>query len=280
MENTQQNSQLLTAIQNDDSGLDLKKILFTFLRNWYWFLAAVVVCLLGAFLYLRYTTPIYKISGKILIKDDKGGSSGSSDDMLSQINIFSTKNNVNNEKQVLQTHYLMEKVVDALQLNVTYFTVGSIKSTELYKNCPFQIQLTYLKDSIPTQAFNLKLLENGRAFKILNDNFERKYRLYDTVKTKNLSFVIQPALIQPVTGSVWTDNDYRIIINAPDATAEKYLKALSFDIADKQASVITVTLQETVPRKGEDVLNKLYELYTLMNEEDKNKIADSTIGFY
>ena len=34
-----------------------------------------------------------------------------------------------------------------------------------------------------------------------------------------------------------------------------------------------------MPQKGEDILNKLYEVYTRMNEEDKNKIADSTINF-
>ena len=39
MESTQQNSQLLSAIQNEDSGLDLKNILYTFLQYWYWFVA-------------------------------------------------------------------------------------------------------------------------------------------------------------------------------------------------------------------------------------------------
>src|SRR3954453_19391515 len=130
MENNRQNSEHIAAIDNDDSELDLKNILYTFLRYWYWFLAAVVACLLGAFLYLRYTTPVYTISSKILIKDDKGGGpGGSSDDLLSQMDIFSTKNNVNNEKQILQTHYVIEKVVNALQLNVSCFTVGNLKST-------------------------------------------------------------------------------------------------------------------------------------------------------
>ena len=172
-----------------------------------------------------------------------GGSAGSSDDLLSQ-SLFNNKNNVNNEEQILQTHYLLKKVVNALQLNVAYFTIGNIKSTELYKNCPFQVQLTYLKDSIPVQSFNLKPLENGHAFSIYNDNFERKYRLYDTVKTSNVSFVVVPT-----AGRIWSDNDYRITISTPSATTERYLKGLSFNIDDKQASVISVTLQETVPTK-------------------------------
>jgi tyrosine-protein kinase Etk/Wzc len=275
MENNQQNSQPLPAIQNDDSGLDLKNIVYTFLQYWYWFVAALIVCLLGAFLYLRYTTPVYRVSSKILIKDDKSGSSaGSSQDLLSQIDIFNTKNNVNNEKQILQTEYLVGKVVNALQLNVAYFAVGNIKATELYKNCPFQIRLISLKDSMPAQTFNLEPSKDRQTFTVQNGNSGHKYRFYDTVKTTNLSFVILPS-----TSGKWNDNNYRFTISTPNATTEKYLNALGFDIIDKQASVIAISLQETVPRKGEDILNKLYELYTLMNEEDKNKIADSTINF-
>src|SRR6478735_5869406 len=106
-------------VQEDDGGFDFKKLVYTFLQYWPWFVASVFISMLIAFLYLRYTTPVYRISAKILIKDDKSGPSGGSEDMLSQLDIFNTKNNVNNEKEVLQTYYLVKKVVDEMQLNVS-----------------------------------------------------------------------------------------------------------------------------------------------------------------
>lgn len=273
MENAQPGNSLPVII-TEDQKLDFKNIFYTFLRYWFWFVGAVFLCLLIAFLGLRYTTPLYKINSKILIKDDKSQSSGSSEDLLSQIDIFNTKNNVNNEKEVLQTHYLIKKVVNELQLNINYFSVGNIKSTELYKNSPFEVKLISLKDSIPTQTFNLKFSYDSPVFTIENDSLHNKYRLNDTIKTSNVSFIVQGTDVHK-----WQNNSYQVNINTPDAITEKYLNNLNFNISDKQASVIQITLQETVPKKGEDMLNKLYEVYTRMNEDDKNKIADSTINF-
>jgi capsular exopolysaccharide synthesis family protein len=273
MENTQQNLQLQPVIE-EDNALDIKKLLYAFLQNWLWFAVSIFICLLLAFLYLRYTTPVYQINSKILIKDDKSSPSANQQDLLSQLDIFNTQNNVNNEKEVLQTHYLIRKVVDEMQLNVSCFAVGNIKSTELYNKGPFRVKLISLKDSVPTQHFNLKFSNNGTVFSIESDSLNSRYHFYDTVKTSTASFVVQPYGTPDLQ-----DDNFQIIISTPDATTEKYLNGITFNIDDKQASVIQISLEETVPQKGEDILNKLYEVYTRMNEEDKNKIADSTISF-
>jgi uncharacterized protein involved in exopolysaccharide biosynthesis len=273
MENFQQGT-VTNIILPDDDGLDFKKIIYTFLQYWPLFFATVFISLLIAFLFLRYTTPTYKINSKILIKDDKGGPSGSSEDLLSQLDIFNTQNNVNNEKEVLQTYFIVKKVVNELNLNISYYAVGNIKLKELYKNSPFKIQLVYLRDSIPTQLFNLKFSENSQVFTIESDSLHKQCRFNDTIKTANTVFIVRSSGVGKPQ-----NYDYQVRISTVDATTQKYLHALSFDIGDKQASVIEVTLDETVPQKGEDVLNKLYKVYTIMNEEDKNKIADSTINF-
>lgn len=269
---TQRTSQDLDI--SEDNSLNFKKLLYTFLQYWPWFLGSVILCMLTGFLYLRYTTPVYNINSKILIKDDKSGPAASSTDILSQLDIFNNQNNVNNEKAVLQTYYLVSKVVPELQLNVSYFVAGNIKLTELYDKSPFKIHLLYIKDSTHTQKFNFRFSNNGQAFTIQNNNINRKYQLSDTIKTNDISFTVQSANI-----SMRNNTDYQVVITTADAATTKYLKALSFNINDNQASVIEITLKETVPKKGEDILNKLYEVYTRMNEEDKNKIADSTINF-
>ena len=53
----------------EDSGIDYKKLLFYAFKYKYWFVASVVVCLLGAFVYLMFATPVYNVTSKVLIKD-------------------------------------------------------------------------------------------------------------------------------------------------------------------------------------------------------------------
>ena len=44
--------------QQDDDSIDLKKLIFKFIRSWYWFVLAVIITVGFAFLYNRYKTPI------------------------------------------------------------------------------------------------------------------------------------------------------------------------------------------------------------------------------
>ena len=39
--------------------------------NWKWFVLSLIICIGLAAVYLRYTTPIYQASAKLLIKDNR-----------------------------------------------------------------------------------------------------------------------------------------------------------------------------------------------------------------
>ena len=55
--------------QEKDKGM--KTFMSNMTRQWYVFVLSVIVFLLLAFLYLRYTTPQYMISGVMMLKDQK-----------------------------------------------------------------------------------------------------------------------------------------------------------------------------------------------------------------
>ena len=57
----------------EHTSFDLRQELDYYLNYWKWFVFGAVVFLLGAFIYLRYATPIYKATATILVKDDKKG---------------------------------------------------------------------------------------------------------------------------------------------------------------------------------------------------------------
>ena len=64
-------------VQNpeEEEGINLYEIFFKYLIYWPWFVASVLVCLIGSYVYLRYQTPVYNISSSVLIKeqDKRGG---------------------------------------------------------------------------------------------------------------------------------------------------------------------------------------------------------------
>ena len=123
----------------NNSELDLKGFLNSYLKHWKWFVLSVFIVGLLAFTYLRYTTPQYSASAKIQIIEDKGASSELS--VLQDLDIFSGgKTKIEDEIEILKSRNNFIQVVKKLKLNVRYFVLGNIRDNELYGgDFPFSI---------------------------------------------------------------------------------------------------------------------------------------------
>src|ERR1043165_7128704 len=58
-----------------NSSFDFRKLIGAVLSGWYWFVLALAAACTCAFLYLRYTTPIYAIKSTLLLEDKNDVSS-------------------------------------------------------------------------------------------------------------------------------------------------------------------------------------------------------------
>ena len=111
---------LFTA--EDEKPIDYKAILFEYLMYWPWFVACLILCLIGAWGYLRYQTPVYNVNATVLIKqDDKGkGSANSPLATMQDLGMLSMAGNFDNEMEILHSRTLIKKVVNTLGLNIRY----------------------------------------------------------------------------------------------------------------------------------------------------------------
>ena len=53
-----------------DKNIDIKKILTTYLKQWKWFALSCILCIVYAYVSLRYTAPQYNAYAKIMLVDD------------------------------------------------------------------------------------------------------------------------------------------------------------------------------------------------------------------
>lgn len=272
MKNTISNDK---TAQNDLEGLDVKQILARVLANWYWIAISVIICLALAHLFARYKTPNYKISARVLVNDEKKGSGISGGgDLLGDIGgLLGTKSTVDNEAEILKTRYLMEQVVKDMDLNITYYRKGAIKSVELYKS-PYQVKVITAVDTIKATNVEVDFLENGKLAVSTDD--------LDTLVSPDHSFAIpdvgvvqisrNPGLIQP-------GEKYAFNIMSVDAKVIDLMTALTVEVKNKQITIVDLSLNHAVPKKGEDILGKLIDKYVEANLKDKNEVADSTVKF-
>ncbi len=94
--------------QNNKSSNLYDLIVYRYLPYWPLFAALLIVCLLGAWAYGNFTTPVYEATATIIIKDEKKGVDDSK--LLDAMKAFDSKKIVENEIEVIQSRKLIQNV--------------------------------------------------------------------------------------------------------------------------------------------------------------------------
>lgn len=130
-------------LEEKEEKTDFKAVLFKYTIHWPWFVACILLCLAGAWLYLRYTAPVYNISASVIIKDnDKNSKSNTGIVDLEDLGFYSSINNFDNEVEILHSRTLIRKVIEELDLYINYAAEGSFHNIELYKSSPIKVWIT------------------------------------------------------------------------------------------------------------------------------------------
>ena len=165
----------------ESSSINLQLIYKTLVLNWQWFVLSVIVCLGLAFCYLRYATPIYQASVKLLIKDDDSQTSRSGKSALmtsSTLGIMTNSAGIDNEMEILKSARLAEQTCRDLKLYVTYKKEGRIKDNIIYGNEPIRADIDPIHlEKLKFPVFLEVKYQDGRyhitgKYKNISDNDE------------------------------------------------------------------------------------------------------------
>jgi len=266
--------------QLEDSGaFDLKEYVGKLVRVWPIGLISLIICVSLAIAYLLYATPKYYINAKILVQDEKkgGGQNAAAMDLNS---LLGGKSSVDNEVEVLNTRYLMDRLVRDKKLNFLWLKKDGLKEREVSED-PFEIQVFNLSDSIRTTLFNFELLD-VETFQL--DYVDPTTEEDKSIKLKfNEAFEISGfgrfAIMGVAKVDHLKDTQLSLFISSIDARVESLKRAMTISVTNKLASTIDVQFDYPLPGKGERILKGYIEEYIQQDIRDKSRIADSTIKF-
>lgn len=277
--------------QADEEQINIQQIIFRYLIHWPWFVVSVVICMIGAWVYLFTTTPIYNISATVLIKDDEkggGASMGSELEKMGLDGFMSSSKNVDNEIEVLRSKSLAREVVNQLSLYVTYRDGDAFPEKELYRNSPILVSLTPQEAEklpktmevgmtlLPTGGMNVQIMVGDKEY---NKRFDKLPAVFPTDEGTVAFFENKDtlAIIQPEEKG--EERHITAFINRPMAVAKGYTNALSIAPTSKTTSVVIVSLKNSNRRRGVDFINQLLMMYNINANNDKNEVAQKTAEF-
>lgn len=260
-----------TRTQRDDHTGLLETIRHKYQPYWPLFVIASVLAFAVAYVYLRYATPIYKISSTLLIKDDAKAVGSSIAEMIDP----ESGKKIDNEIEILKSRTMARDVVRNLNLYGEIFERGTIRDVSVYNRGPVRI-LFLDPDSIKPMESSIAELKYDVAGRrvLLNDT---PYPLGDTLSSKWGRIVVQP--VPGFNPASMKDKMFYLRVTGEKALAMRFNAGLKITPANKQANVLKLEYVDPVPARGEDMLNELMRTYDAASIEDKNKTASKTMAF-
>lgn len=236
----------------------------------YWpvFLLLTVIFTAGAWLYLQYKLPLYESTATLLIKDEKRGIEDSK--VTESLDPLSSKKIIENEIDVIKSRTLMNKVVKKLKLYAPVFESNNWKDLPAYVTSPVNVEVEYPDSLIEVKQIGFTYNQTTRMVTFKG----KKYALNHWINTiwGNLRFSVNNK-----SSYLNQSNLYFTLVN-PKRIVYNLLSRIDVS-SSKLSSIVNLKIQDIVPKRSEDILNTLIEVYDKASINDKNVLAENTLAF-
>lgn len=292
MTDVQQKNIYAVEEDSEQSSFNFQKLYTIFILNWKWFVLSIIICLGCSYLYLRYKSPVYATSAKLLIKDDSNNKSASAKDAISgmvDFGIISSNYGVDNEIEILNTRTLAAEAVRDLKLYTSYWKKGRVKNVILYKNQPINVDVdaAHLEKlnapiSISIERDENKYIVKGKYYVSVDETtVEGPFKFEKTLAGIPATIMTKAGTLFFTSGKTrMKDGDVmKVVIVSPMMMAAQYSSALSLEQTSKTSTTLNMQLNDKNIQRGIDYLRQLVICYNRQANEDKNEIAIRTEAF-
>ncbi|GHU61427.1 tyrosine protein kinase [Bacteroidia bacterium] len=282
-----ENNQDKENLKGNRKEVDFQWFLVTVLVYWKWFLFSILMFFSLGYVYLRYSTPIYNIETKILLKDSSRGRSNSEISVFENMGYLGASN-LENEIEVLRSRNLIEEVVKRGGFFIRYMVKGKIKATELYgDNNPIVYSTSPIQvfaDSMTIASLHSSIVLN---VSLTDEEMVLVEGTYWGVPFSS-KFTTFPAVLEtPVGELLLTSSEKTKLLKEfpleisliPTLGMAQFYQSMLTMIPQEKTANVKVSISEVHTRRGEDFLQLLIDTYNEESMNEKNRSARTASNF-
>ncbi len=258
---------------------DIKKLIVPLIKGSPVILLCLVFALLLAKRGVKYIEPEYESTAKIKLDDSNMGISNTI--LYKDFDLFPTTNKIATEVEVLKSHNLIKEVVERLGFTVTYYRVGTIKTSEMHTNSPFRINYDILDEyHIYDRKYHVDVINQDTfKFNFVFNNVKEEYfvAFTDTLETSLGRFHIDWK-----KDSINADNlqdKFYFTLDSSEKLVNKIKKNLDVKELDKDVPIIRISYKDPIPKRTTMVVNEIAQTYIDDYIDTKKETATKTTSF-
>ena len=253
--------------------LNIKKEVFKYLRYWYWILLSMLLCFVGAKIYLRYTTPQYLSKTSLQFPQSKSKTAESLADLA---NGAGRADELQGEATAIVSKPILAKVVGQLNLNVSFYGVGAIKENELYTSSPLEANIIEVQNPKFSSASYIISPSGNGTYKLSEGPLKGNKDKFQFGQLVSLPF---GKVIIKIKKGKKSFEPIKIVFRSTPSLVSSLENQLVVALPPDKGQMMDISFTGPVPSKSEDILNSLTEQYNIEGKKDRNMEAQNTQDF-
>jgi len=260
---------------------DVKSLWKIVRKNWY----IIIICLAFAYafssIYVYKLSEIYEAQTQILLKSRDTRYA----DQISQGIAgywWYDANQYSDELKIVKSFDLVEKAVEKLKLDVSYYIVGRLKTAEVYEFIPFEVEVISIKPSLYELPIYVKFIDQYTCELTYDkgDGAITKKTFFDTeIVDNDFNIIIKKK--SNVIGSFVKNMSvvqYMIRIHDKQSLVYKYQAAISAEIPEKTA-ILKLSVTDEVPQRAVAFLDTISKIYINNSLSYKYELNNKTLEY-
>jgi len=260
--------------QRSKLAISPRELIFKYIRFLPWVIISLAITLILAYVKLRYSTPIYSVSGKMLVSSQSPYGTGGGGDKFNDIFMMQRSDKLNDEIEIIKSRNMAERVVRALGLEKQMYSKGKIRTSVIYPgSVPFDFDILSITDS--SQSFSALIsFVNDNEFHI-NDKPQAHY-FNETITLSGFTFRMKA---NGRNRHVFGSDDFIVTWQSAAQLAPGVSSGINIVRVNDITNVLSLSYVTENPKLGVDIVNSYMHEYQQANIEDKKEIAAKTLEF-
>ena len=245
-------------------------------RNWKSPILLVIFFCSLAFIYLRYTKPVYQSNAVLqIVEEDKVSQ------VLGEVTTAVQETNINQEVEFLRSDFLLDQTIKKLNISTNLYSEGKLLTKDLYHSTRFKLVPIALKDSsLCNKRVDIEYSDGKIQLKYEKAGIQKIVSGYPNKAIKNADFelIVETPNLSELQEAA-TENKLYFVFNRRSDLLNQLKKNLIVMAMDMNAKTIQITYDDQNPILCRDIVVKLLESYFEYQEGAKKTNSNKTIDF-
>ncbi len=266
-------------LSNFSGEFELGLFLFIARKSIIWIVIFFGIALGSAYVYLRYTPPVFESSSVIQMQTNDHAKQ-----ILNVESLTESDNGLAEGVELLRSKVFFKRVLSKLPLEISYFTEGTFKVNELYNNSPFSAETKITNPKIVGTKIYVDFTDTHHGninYNFDGINYSKDYETGKWVQFPEIELKININNFSEIEAkqTLVKKNAFYFAINDTNSIVDSYFPFLEVKLLNEQAKTILVAFKDFNPQKTSDIVTTITNEYESFDVESKAKSSKNIIEF-